>query len=60
MQAPDIAKNTLTYSDASGSYTITGVTYASLYVPPTQTDFSFLPDYNARYTVLAGNSFLRQ
>lgn len=60
MQAPDIAKNTLTYSDASGSYTLTGVTYASLYVPPTQTDFSFLPDYNARYTVLAGNSFLRQ
>ena len=60
MQVPQIAKNTVSYTDPSGTYYLTGISHASLYVPPVGTDFSFLPDYNARYTVLAGDAFLRQ
>lgn len=60
LRAPDIADNTLTYTDPSGTYTLTGIEHATLYVPPDDTDFSFLGDYNARYTVLAGGSFLEE
>ena len=60
LRSPTIADNTIKYRDTSGEYTLTGIAYAAIYVPPTQTDFTFLPDYNARYTVLAGGTYLRQ
>ncbi len=60
IRARELENNTLTYADKLGSYTLTGVSYASLYVPPTDVDFSFLPDYNARYTIFSGDSYLRQ
>lgn len=60
LRSDALSKNTISYSDARGSYTLTGISFATLYVPPTGSDFSFLPDYNARYTILAGESFLRQ
>lgn len=53
IKAPSLEKNTFSYSDTSGTYTLTGISYASLYVPPAEDSFSFLPDYNARYTILA-------
>ncbi len=60
VEAPGIAKNHITYSDESGSHSISGISYASIYVPSSENSFSFLSDYNARYTILAGDSFLRQ
>ena len=38
--------------------TIEGISYYSLYVNDTVGKYSFLPDYNARYTVLAGDAFI--
>lgn len=31
-----------------------------MYIPHEEQSFRFYPDYNARYTVLAGGSFLRE
>jgi hypothetical protein len=40
--------------------TISGIPFYQVYVPDVTTKFSFLPDYNARYTVLAGESYLKE
>ncbi len=47
--------------DQKESCRVSGIPMYSMYVPSTsQTKFDFLPDYNARYTILAGDSFLRE
>lgn len=42
IDAPILDSHTLTYSDTSGSYTLTGISFATLYIPPTSSEFSFL------------------
>jgi hypothetical protein len=62
---PSIESNTITYSDventqtstgvisANISKTIKGISYYNIYVNDVVGKYNFLPDYNARYTVLA-------
>lgn len=70
---PSLENNTLPpYDDIINTQTSTGVTTTSvpktikgipffnLYVNDTVGNYKFLSDYNARYTVLAGDSFLRE
>lgn len=42
IDAPALDTHSLTYSDGSGSYTLTGISFATLYVPPASSEFSFL------------------
>lgn len=44
----------------TGTKTITGIPYFQLYVPDVGRMYSFRPDYNARYTVLAGDAYLSE
>lgn len=44
---------TLTYNDEVGSHTINGIPFYVMYVAEEVGKYEFLPDYNARYTVLA-------
>ena len=72
IDVPGIEANTLTYTDIENTQTPTGVTttpvtkvikgisYYNLYVADTVGKYGFLPDYNARYTVLAGDSYLKE
>lgn len=41
IRAPDLEKNTITYTDTAGNHTLSGITYATLYVPPKENAFSF-------------------
>lgn len=72
VDAPAISQNSISYRDdvnveLSGAISTTesirqlyGISYFQLYVPDVVDAFSFLPDYNARYTVLAGDSYLKE
>jgi hypothetical protein len=60
MRVPELEDNTIVLTDTNGVYTIQGIPYAVLYVPNQSNQYEFLPDYNARYTVLAGDAFLRE
>ncbi len=40
--------------------TLQGISFYNLYVHDVVGKYSFLPDYNARYTVLAGDSYLKE
>ena len=72
IDAPDISKNSVTYIDNDNTDTTVGVSttentrqlfgisFFHLYVPDGVQKYNFLPDYNARYTVLAGDSYLRE
>lgn len=57
---PSLASQKITYTDASGNHDISGIPYYATYVLWEKETFDFLPDYNARYTVLYGESFLRE
>lgn len=72
IDVPAILANTITYTDTENTQTATGVTtqnvtktlqgisFYNLYVNDIVGKYSFLPDYNARYTVLAGDSYLKE
>jgi hypothetical protein len=71
VEVPSIKLNTITYVDndtgststtATGTVTktITGISFYQLFVPDEWRKYGFRPDYNARYTVLAGDSFLSE
>ena len=67
-----LRNNTLTYTDtlheqmATGvtteyrEKTITGIPFFVFYVSDTVGKYEFLPDYNARYSVLAGDSYMSE
>lgn len=59
-RVPDIEKSSLSYTDIDGVHTVFGISVAPIFVPPVAQKFTFRPDYNARYTVFAGESFLRE
>lgn len=60
IQVPMLANNTIAYSDMQGDHVFTGITNASVFIPKKQETWKFAPDYNARYSVLAGDSYLRE
>jgi hypothetical protein len=72
VDVPSIEANTLTYTDAENTQTSTqvtttnitktikGIPYYNLYVNDIVGKYNFLPDYNARYTVLAGDTYLKE
>jgi hypothetical protein len=72
VDVPSIEDNTLTYADSESIQTSTGVTtvekektirgiwFYNLYVQDKVGKFNFLPDYSARYTVLAWDSYLEE
>lgn len=60
LHVPSLAHNTISQKDTSGIYTATGIEYYTTYIAWQSEKFDFLPDYNARYTVLAGGAFLRE
>lgn len=53
VHVPDLLSSKLTYEDSLGEHEIFGVPYYATYLAGTREQFDFLPDYNARYTVLA-------
>lgn len=60
VRVPELRNHTLTYSDAAGTYTMRGIPDYIVKVASLSQRFDFTEDYNARYTVLAGGSFLRE
>lgn len=57
---PEIANSNIAYTDTDGMHTISGIPSTPIFVPTPKQKFVFRPDYNARYTVFAGDSFLRE
>lgn len=60
VNVPDLANTILTYSDAIGEHSIGGLPFYATYVDGPRERFDFLPDYNARYSVLYGDAYLRE
>ncbi len=60
VDAPTISNTTLSYIDEAWSHTLTGIPFYVMYVAEDVEKYNFLPDYNARYTVLAWDSYLRE
>lgn len=56
----ELAGQGIAYADATGDYIIRGIPKYATYITGEERSFNFYPDYNARYTVLAGGSFLRE
>lgn len=57
---PTLKENIITYTDDTGSHSVAGLEKYAAYINPDRGQIDFAPDYNARYTVLAGGSFLRE
>jgi hypothetical protein len=60
IHVPELENSILTYSDANGTHNIKGIPFYATYIEGPQKKFDFLPDYNARYSVLYGDSYLRE
>jgi hypothetical protein len=65
LTVPGIKNNSISYieKDATGKdivQSIYGIDIYTAYISGNQETIDFAPDYNARYTVLAGGSFLRE
>ena len=60
MSVPKLKEYSISYTDSSGIYTIGGIDRYIAYIKGNDEKINFAPDYNARYTVLAGGSFLRE
>ena len=60
VEVPALSNNVLTYTDAEGDHSIRGIPHYVAWVSSLPERFDFTEDYNARYTVLAGGSFLRE
>ncbi len=60
LQVPWIKINSIVYTDEVGPHTIWGIDTYTVYLSSLPEKIDFAPDYNARYTILAGWSFLRE
>ena len=58
VDAPTLLSHTLKYKDETGEKTISGIPFYVAYIKDLVGKYRFLPDYNARYTILAGDSYL--
>ena len=60
MEVPSLQRNSISYADTEGEHKIYGIPYYVAWITSLNKRFNFTQDYNARYTVLAGGSFLRE
>ncbi len=60
LTVPSLESSEIYYTDASGNHSVKWIPYYAHYVVGIRESFDFLPDYNARYTVLYGESYLRE
>ncbi|MBC7503535.1 VCBS repeat-containing protein [Candidatus Gracilibacteria bacterium] len=60
VSVPKLKDYNISYKDSSGTYTVGGIDKYIAYIKGNDEKINFAPDYNARYTVLAGGSFLRE
>ena len=60
VDVPGLSISKISYTDESGPHTISGISRYIIYIADDSGKMEFAPDYNARYTVLAGGEFLRE
>ena len=60
IDVPTLSSNSISYTDAGSTHSIFGIPKYAAYITLDAGVTDFAPDYNARYTVLAGDSFLRE
>ncbi len=60
VNVPWLKNNLITYTDDSGAHSIQWIDRYVAYIVGKNEKLDFAPDYNSRYTVLAGWSFLRE
>jgi hypothetical protein len=58
--SPRLRDFAISYTDESGTYRIPGIDTYTTHISGTADVLHFAPDYNARYTVLAGGAYLRE
>ena len=60
VDVPGLSASQISYTDEAGEHTIGGISRYVVYIADDRGKMEFAPDYNARYTVLAGGEFLRE
>ena len=60
VDVPAIKNYSISYTDAYGPHVVPGVDQYVVYIVGKDEKINFAPDYNARYTVFAGGSFLKE
>lgn len=60
MEVPDLQNNNIIYEEAGKEYVIEAIARYAVQIFTNDAQYQFANDYNARYTVLAGGSFLRE
>lgn len=60
VNVPELKNNSINYTDESGNHSIQGIDRYVAYIVGKKEKINFAPDYNSRYTVLAGWSYLRE
>lgn len=60
VKVPELEGFTIRYTDADWEHEIKGIPYYATYIEWAREQFDFLPDYNARYTILSWGDFLRE
>ncbi|MBP9779728.1 hypothetical protein KBD33_03855 [Candidatus Gracilibacteria bacterium] len=60
LNVASLATSVISYTDDSGIHTSVGIPFYATYIADNAKKFDFLPDYNARYSVLYGDSYLRE
>jgi hypothetical protein len=60
LNVASLATSVISYTDDSGVHTSVGIPFYATYIADKVQKFDFLPDYNARYSVLYGDSYLRE
>ncbi len=60
IKVPALSNNSVSYTDSDGVHSIPWIPHYATYIDGLSEGFDFPPDYNARYTVLGGGSFLRE
>ncbi len=60
VDVPGLRDFAISYTDSTGIHRIPGIDRYTAYIQGAHEQLDFAPDYNARYTVLAGDSYLRE
>ena len=60
VDVPGLRDFAISYSDATGAHRIPGIDRYTAYIGGPHEQLDFARDYNAKYTVLAGDSYLRE
>lgn len=60
VEIPEIEKNKIQYQENGQTFEILPITKYAVQIFTNDAKYNFADDYNARYTVLAGGSFLRE